>query len=252
MFASLSFELIMTANELGWCEGKEIVMGDATILLVEGPGLGDKSLERALANVGYDVYLSHTGAEAVGWVAAHQADVIIFDGASLPAAEKEQCRKLRVAAADTPIIHTRKKGEKKDESVGASVYLMAPFTARKVLNRIKVLLPANAWEEQIVIAGDLTLFKGKRCVAVAGRREKRLTPKLALLLEEFLRHPNEVRTRRELMQNVWQTDYVGDTRTLDVHIRWVREAIEADPGAPERLVTVRGVGYLLRIRPTQE
>ena len=62
-----------------------------------------------------------------------------------------------------------------------------------------------------------------------------------------MRHPNEVRTRRELMRNVWQTDYVGDTRTLDVHIRWVREAIEVDPGAPERLLTVRGVGYVLRV-----
>lgn len=222
-------------------------MGEARILLVEGPGKGDRSLAAALASAGYDVCMRHTGSEALGWSEKHEADLIVFDGASLPEEEVDVCRELRAAAGDTPIIHTRKDGKEKDEGVGADVYLMQPFTARKVLNRIRALLPANAWEEQIVRAGDLTLFLGKRSVAVAGKGEKRLTPKLALLLEEFLRHPNEVRTRRELMRNVWQTDYVGDTRTLDVHIRWVREAIEADPGDPERLVTVRGVGYVLRI-----
>lgn len=215
------------------------------ILLVEG--IGDDSLEPALEDAGYHVFVHHTGAEALGWMAERCPDLIVFDGASLPAAEKGSCARLRLAALDTPIIHTRSDGEKKDATAGADVYLMEPFTARKVLNRIRALLPANEWEEQIVRAGDLKLFLGKGSVAVAGGRETRLTPKLTSLLEEFLRHPNEVRTRRELMRNVWQTDYVGDTRTLDVHIRWVREAIEVDPGAPERLLTVRGVGYVLRV-----
>ena len=224
-------------------------MDQATILLVEGSEVGDKSLEPALVSAGYDVRLTHSGDGALAWSATNQVDLIVFDGASLPDAAGEQCRALRSRRKDTPIIHTRRGGQKRDETVGANVYLMEPFTARKVLNRIRALLPANAWKEQIVRAGDLTLFLGKRSVAVAGGEETRLTPKLALLLEEFLRHPNEVRTRRELMQNVWHTDYVGDTRTLDVHIRWMREAIESDPGEPERLVTVRGVGYILRISP---
>jgi DNA-binding response OmpR family regulator len=77
-----------------------------------------------------------------------------------------------------------------------------------------------------------------------------LTPKLALLLETFIRHPNELLTRRQLMQSVWQTDFVGDTRTLDVHIRWVRECIEDDPSKPQLLKTIRGQGYLLSI-PSQ-
>ena len=224
-------------------------MGEVTILLVEKQGMGDNSLEPGLADVGYQVCVQHTGTGAVEWVETHRADVIVFDGASLPDEAEKHCRELRAAAGETPIIHTRRDGEKKNETARANVYLMQPFTARKVLNRIRALLPADAWEEQIVRAGDLTLFLGKCSVAVAGRGETRLTPKQSLLLEEFLRHPNEVRTRKELMQNVWQTDYVGDTRTLDVHVRWVREAIEADPGEPERLVTVRGVGYVLRIAP---
>jgi DNA-binding response OmpR family regulator len=71
-----------------------------------------------------------------------------------------------------------------------------------------------------------------------------LTPKQAQLLEEFVRYPNQVVSRRQLMQNVWRTDYIGDTRTLDVHIRWVREIIEEDPAQPKLLRTVRGKGYI--------
>lgn len=225
-------------------------MAEAVILLVEGTGEG--SLAPALDKAGYDVHVNHTGAEALRWAAQRSPDLLVFDGASLPAAEGPSCGQLRTALGTTPIIHTRRDGDSKDASAQADVYLMKPFTARKVLNRIRALLPASVWEEQVVRAGDLTFFVGKRSVAVAGEDEVQLTPKLACLLEEFLRHPNDVRSRRDLMRNVWQTDYVGDTRTLDVHIRWVREAIEMDPGSPARLLTVRGVGYVLRVPPVQE
>jgi two-component system phosphate regulon response regulator PhoB len=78
-----------------------------------------------------------------------------------------------------------------------------------------------------------------------------LTPKLAQLLEEFIRHPNELVTRRQLMLNVWKTEYIGDTRTLDVHIRWVREQIEENPTKPQLLRTIRGKGYIF-IMPSAE
>jgi DNA-binding response OmpR family regulator len=77
--------------------------------------------------------------------------------------------------------------------------------------------------------------------------ERHLTPKQALLLELFMRHPGEVLTREFLMKRVWNTDYTGDTRTLDVHIHWVREAIEEDTGSPRYLHTVRGVGYRFQV-----
>ena len=77
----------------------------------------------------------------------------------------------------------------------------------------------------------------------ANGREKRLTPKAASLLEVFLKHPEETLDRAFLMRQVWDTDYIGDTRTLDVHVRWVREAIEPEPGKPCHILTVRGVGY---------
>ncbi|KAA3661274.1 MAG: DNA-binding response regulator [Chloroflexi bacterium] len=143
-----------------------------------------------------------------------------------------------------PIIHIRTEGWPEEQEAEADVYLERPFTPRKLFNRIKALLPPDYGKEEIVRCGDLTYYRTKRSVEVVGKGESRLTPKLALLLEEFVRHPNEIITRRQLMQNVWQTDYVGDTRTLDVHIRWIRELIEQDPAYPRRLQTVRGRGYI--------
>jgi DNA-binding response OmpR family regulator len=159
------------------------------------------------------------------------------------------CRRLRQLLVGTPIIHTRLAGAHLDDDAGADVYLMKPYTPRKVLNRVRSLLPADSYDEEVVRAGDLTFFVSKPSVSVTGTSENQLTPKQACLLEEFLRHPNQVLTRRQLMRNVWQTDYVGDTRTLDVHIRWVREAIEENPSQPKRLITVRGVGYILQVPP---
>jgi two-component system phosphate regulon response regulator PhoB len=156
------------------------------------------------------------------------------------------CRRLRRQFVETPMIHIRPAGMAEDRAAEADIYLAAPFTPRKLLNRVRALLPADATVEQIVRAGNITLFCGKRSVDIDGRGERRLTPKLCRLLEELLRHPNEVVSRGQLMENVWHTTYVGDTRTLDVHIRWVREMIEKDPSRPEMLRTARGKGYIYR------
>ena len=224
-------------------------MDQAVIMLVEGKRAGDRSLQAAIAKAGYDVHVFHTGSAALDWSENHTPDLIIFDGASMRSSGVRSCRRLRRALGETPIIHTRRAGDHKDVSAEADVYLMKPFTARKVLNRVRALLPADEYKEEIIRAGDLTLYRGKRSVDVGGRGEKRLTPKLVTLLETFLRHPNEVLSRRKLMHDVWNTDYVGDTRTLDVHIRWVREAIEENPSDPKCLTTVRGVGYIFRLPP---
>ena len=144
------------------------------------------------------------------------------------------------------MIHIRPAGTTEDRSAEADIYLAVPFTPRKLLNRVRALLPADSTVEQIVRAGNITLYCGKRSVEVNGRGERRLTPKLCRLLEELLRHPNEIVTRSQLMENVWHTTYVGDTRTLDVHIRWVREMIEKEPSRPTVLRTARGQGYVYR------
>lgn len=217
------------------------------ILLVEGGETGEDSLEEALVKEGYQVQVFHSTRQAAEWAGQQKPDLIIFDAASMAGKEGSECHRLRTLVGDTPIIHTRPVGERKDESAQADVYLVHPFTSRKVLNRVRALLPSDQYSQEIIRAGELTLFRGKPSVSVGQSGERRLTPKQAKLLETFLRHPNQVLDRRQLMKDVWDTDYIGDTRTLDVHIRWLREAIEEDPGLPKRIITIRGVGYIFKL-----
>ena len=219
------------------------------ILLVEGENAGEESLRAALEKARLDVHVCHSGSDAVAWVREQTPDLIIFDSASMHSDGVHSCSQLRTLLVDTPIIHTRAKDVPKDTKAGADSYLVKPFTSRKVLNRVRMLLPTKQSEGEVVRAGEITLYRAKPSVDVGGNGEVRLTPKQANLIELFLRHPNQVLSRRRLMQEVWQTDYVGDTRTLDVHIRWVREAIEADPANPQCITTVRGVGYIFRLPP---
>lgn len=217
------------------------------VLLVEGQTAGRESLATLLEKAGYATVIVRTGAEAQAWLATNNPDLIIFDASTMRSNGVRNCRRLRRQVEHIPIIHSRAAGEEEDRAAGADVYLEKPFSPRKILNRVRALLPADDHKEEIIRYGKITLFRMKRSVDVVNKGEFSLTPKLALLLENFLRHPNELLSRRQLMLSVWQTDFIGDTRTLDVHIRWVRECIETDPGQPEQLKTVRGRGYMLSI-----
>lgn len=219
------------------------------VLLVEGQTAGRESLALMLKKAGYNINTVHTGAEALAWLESGCPDLIIFDASTMRSNGVRNCRRLRRAAETTPIIHSRAAGELEDRGAEADVYLERPYSSRKLLNRAKALLPADISKEEVVRYGSITLFRIKRSVDVAGKGEFTLTPKLALLLETFIRHPNQLLTRPQLMLAVWETDFVGDTRTLDVHIRWIRECIETDPSQPKLLKTIRGQGYLLNITP---
>jgi DNA-binding response OmpR family regulator len=122
----------------------------------------------------------------------------------------------------------------------ADAWIERPLTSRRFIGKVSKLLPEP--QLKTLKAGDL-IFDTEQRQVVRGEHKVRVTPKQAKLLEALMRHPNEVLSRRYLMKNVWNTDYLGDTRTLDVHIRWVREAIEVDPSNPQYVHTVRGVGY---------
>jgi DNA-binding response OmpR family regulator len=114
-----------------------------------------------------------------------------------------------------------------------------------LINSIERLLPL-AGDDGILTCGPFSMDVSRR-VLVANGQETQLTPKLAVLVEMFLNHPGETLDRKTLMVEVWDTDYLGDTRTLDVHVRWIRQAIEPEPGKPRYLKTIRGVGYRLDI-----
>jgi DNA-binding response OmpR family regulator len=218
----------------------------AAILLVEGRWAVADSLALPLRKVGLDVTVCHTAVDAISVLKQADPDLLVFDAATMRTSGARTCQRLRRSNEAIPLIHCRGEGEAEPTESGADVYLRQPFTARKLLNRIRALLPANPDSEEIVRVGGLIYYRNKRSVNSPHYGERQLTPKLAELLEQFLRHPDVVLDRKHLMQMVWHTSYIGDTRTLDVHIRWMREIIEGDPAYPKFIVTVRGVGYVFR------
>ena len=223
-------------------------MQEAVILLVEGKSAGPQSVRQALIKAGFEVILTHTGSEARRLLdSGISPDLVVFDASHMRSSGSRSSRRIRDMLADTPIIHCRAAGESEDRTAAADLYMARPFTGRKLLNRVRALLPVDDQSEEIIRFGDIVLYRSKRSVEVAGQGESRLTPKLAHLLEEFIRHPNQVVSRRQLMEHVWNTTYIGDTRTLDVHIRWIRECIEVNPARPRILRTVRGKGYIFNI-----
>lgn len=211
-----------------------------TILLVEGRKPAAEHLAPILNDQGYNVVTARTRREAWAKVQEVHPVAIVLDSPSLRFSSRRFCNALRDAALEIPVLVLLPEGKKIDRSIGARAYLRHPFFAKKLVNRVALLLPAPGGE--ILQVGDVILNVEQRC-AIRGKRESRLTPKQARLLEVFMRHPSEILTRIFLMRQVWDTDYMGDTRTLDVHIHWVRKAIEEDTGSPIYLRTVRRVGY---------
>jgi DNA-binding response OmpR family regulator len=224
-----------------------------TVLLVEGRKSAAEHLTSVLNDqTGYNVVAAHTRREALAKVQETHPVVIVLDSPSLRFSSRRFCDALRDAGLEIPVLMLLPRGEKIDRSVGARAHLRYPFSAKKLANRIARLLPAPG--DDLLQVGDVILNVKQRCV-VQGDRESHLTPKQTLLLEIFLRHPGEILTRAYLMKHVRDTDYMGDTRTLDVHIHWVRKAIEEDHKSPVYLRTIRRVGYRFQVpeeRPAKE
>lgn len=216
----------------------------AKILLIEGRGKRVRSFAPELRNKEYQVRVAHTGNEVQEILATFSPDVVIMDTTFYPSSGVRLCKSVNIATSGAPLIYISAAGRNQPPSIKADVSLGQPFTIRKLANRINQLLPAvDGLTFQV---GPLILNADKRML-VRKEREHRLTPKQAHLLEVFMRHPGRVINRGELMKRVWDTDFMDDTRTLDVHIRWVREAVEENPSKPRYITTVRGRGYLFAI-----
>jgi DNA-binding response OmpR family regulator len=215
-----------------------------TILVVEGRKPAAKYLAPILNDQGYDVVTARTRREALAKMQDTNPALIVLDSPSLRFSCRRFCDTLRDDNLDIPVLLLLAEGKKIDRSVGARAHLRYPFSVKKLINRIARLLPAP--DDEMLRVGGVDLNIKQRCV-VCGGRESNLTPKQARLLEVFMRHPGEVLSRAFLMKQVWDTDYLGDTRTLDVHVHWVRKAIEADPRSPTYLRTVRRVGYRFEV-----
>jgi DNA-binding response OmpR family regulator len=212
----------------------------ASILLVEKAQSSIDWISKNLEKKGYEVSLAGNEQEAVQLAISETPDLIILNTTSRRLDGPGICRTLQKKVAEIPIILILAKGQKGDDSMGATVILTPPFTFRKLFNRIRSILKSD--EGETLQAGRLTLNLGTRHFN-SGGKEQKLTPKEFELLKVFMRSPGRVLSRKFLMKKVWKTDYIGDTRTLDVHIRWLREKIEENPSFPVYLRTVRTVGY---------
>jgi DNA-binding response OmpR family regulator len=217
-------------------------MNNARILLIESSRTSAPSYASALEKKGFSVDIHHAISPAIKAVKKLSPDVLILDAASMRTSGTRLCRKVRASMDGVPIILISPEGSREDAGSGANVTLIQPFTPRKLMNRVHRLLPGD--ERYLIKVGPIKLNLAQRKVQCEGKDE-RLTPKQAKLLELFIQNPGRLLTRKRLIREVWYTDYTGDTRTLDVHMSWLRQAIEPDPKNPKYLKTIRGMGYRL-------
>jgi DNA-binding response OmpR family regulator len=217
---------------------------NACILWIEGRRAESPSFIPSVRKKGYYVDIVPTGTAALERLSGISPDLVVINAASMRTSGKRICRSLRTSIKNLPIILITSTDQSAVEDTNATVVLHLPFTSRKLLNRIVRLLPGDG--NKTLDAGPIHLDLELRRVKCKGR-EARLTPRLTQILEMLMRRHGEVVQREELFRKVWSTEYTGDTRTLDVHISWLRQAIEQDPRNPEYLKTIRGVGYRLDV-----
>ena len=248
------------------------------ILVVDDEAVLVETIAYNLEQAGYQVVTAADGVSALDAARSQHPDLIILD-IMLPGMDGlEVCRQLRRedGTATVPIVMLTAKTEEIDKVVGLEVgaddYVTKPFGRRELLARVRALIrradyPSphttdtnqdskakreHGGEVRTFVGGERELVAGPLRIDLAGRRvncrgiDMELQPKQFDLLTYLVRNRGTVLTRDQLLHNVWGYDYVGDTRTVDVHVRWLREKLEEDPANPKLIQTVRGVGYVFR------
>jgi len=219
-------------------------MTNATILAIEGKHAGPPAFAAALRKKGFEVESVSSGSQALARLDDKLIpEIVVVNAASMRTTGTRICQALREKTATLPILLILEPN-KEVCNTGANMVLRLPFTIQKLVNRIRNLLPGD--DKNSIHAGMIRLDVENSIVHSFGK-QSRLTPHLMRLLHTLLDHRGEVFERKALFSQVWETDYTEDTRTMDVHISWLRQAIEADPKNPKLLKTVRGVGYRLDV-----
>ena len=220
------------------------------VLVVEDEESYSDALSYLLRKEGFEVSLASTGPDALTEFDRTGADIVLLDLMLPGLPGTEVCRRIR-QVSNVPVIMVSAKDSEVDKVVGlelgADDYVTKPYSPRELVARIRAVLRRGQEPEQVpdtLEAGPVRMDVERHVVTVNGE-ETRLPLKEFELLEMFLRNPGRVLTRGQLIDRVWGTDYVGDTKTLDVHVKRLRAKIEPDPSAPTYLVTVRGLGYKL-------
>lgn len=213
------------------------------LLVIEGRHAEIPSFAADLQKKGFDVVSAQNGSEAVSQLKQTNPSLVIVNAPSLRSTGLRICLSIRKKDAKIPIILIVEKEKVVDKELVDSI-LSLPFTVQKLVNRIKAQMPGDG--NNVVSVGPIRLDLENKRVRSLGKNTK-LTPRLITLLQILMDKHGEVVEREALFKKVWETNYTGDTRTLDVHISWLRRAIELDPDNPKFLKTIRGVGYRLDV-----
>jgi two-component system alkaline phosphatase synthesis response regulator PhoP len=213
------------------------------VLLIEKDVTTADLLVPSLERKGYQVSVAHTQRQAMGRIRALCPDLLIVDVASFGSNGYKINDAIRARLEGVPTILLLEKSHAGVVNT-AEAFMTPPFTSRKLLYRVKEVTEKLTSRE--IRAGPLILDPDMRTLR-QGKDTLHLRPKEASLLAFFMRNPGKVLSRQEIMKQIWETDYMGDTRTLSVHIRWLRLKIEGDPDTPRFLRTVRGVGYRFEV-----
>ncbi len=219
------------------------------ILIVEDEVSFSDPLSYLLSKEGYEVSVAENGHDALVDFDSAGADLVLLDLMLPGLSGVDVCRALR-QRSNVPVIMLTAKDSEIDKVVGlelgADDYVTKPYSSRELLARIKAVLRRRAEPEELVPttleAGPVRMDVERHVVTVRGERAS-LPLKEFELLEVLLRNTGRVLTRMQLIDRVWGSDYVGDTKTLDVHIKRLRAKVEPDPASPAHILTVRGLGY---------
>ena len=221
------------------------------ILIVEDEESYSEPLAYMLKKEGYEAFVAATGPEGIDTFERGGADLVLLDVMLPGMSGVDVCRELR-SRSSVPIIMLTAKDSEIDKVVGlemgADDYVTKPYSGRELLARIKAVLrrrgEAEVGESDELVVGRVAMDVERHVVTVGGKGVA-MPLKEFELLEMLMRNEGRVLTRMQLIDRVWGSDYVGDTKTLDVHIKRLRAKIEPDPGLPQHILTVRGLGYKL-------
>jgi DNA-binding response OmpR family regulator len=214
------------------------------VLLAEDDiGISDP-LSRALRRQGYHVVLAETGHDALD--GARDSDLVVLD-LGLPGIDGlEVCRTLRAEGSQVPVLVLTARGSEIDAVVGldagADDYVSKPFRTAELMARIRALLRRGRSEPGLIKAQDVTVDAAARR-AWRGDDELVLSQRQFDLLVFLMSHPGQVLSRDQIMREVWQTSWVASTKTVDMHVSWLRKALGDSAGTPRYITTVRGVGF---------
>ncbi len=222
---------------------------DSRVLIVDDEKLIVKGLKFSLEQEGMQVDCAYDGEEALEYAQRNRYDIILLDIMLPKFSGLEVCQQIR-ESSNVPIIMLTAKGDDMDKIMGleygADDYITKPFNVLEVKARMKAIMrrvsPPKKSEQKVIEAGDLTLRIADKRLFISGK-EMNVTGKEFDVLLFLVTNPNKVYGREELLKAVWGHDYPGDVRTVDVHIRRLREKIEQNPSEPRYVHTKWGVGY---------